>query len=190
MQFVSRSARSLARQMRGARAVLFDHSGTLVRDTMARSGAGTSGPGVSLATDDGGTGSYERMREGIQRLIDSIESNVAILDPDGRIDMVNIAWSRFARENGAPDSGSIGPGANHFSACRPGDVVDGDFARRAVDGIRGVLDRRLPVFSMEHPCHSPGCERWFVVVAAPFGSRRALVSHVDVTPLPAARRAP
>jgi D-glycero-D-manno-heptose 1,7-bisphosphate phosphatase len=32
MQFVFRSARSLARQMREARAVLFDHSGTLVRD--------------------------------------------------------------------------------------------------------------------------------------------------------------
>ena len=32
MQFVFRSARSLARQMRDARAVLIDHTGTLVRD--------------------------------------------------------------------------------------------------------------------------------------------------------------
>jgi two-component system, chemotaxis family, CheB/CheR fusion protein len=146
----------------------------------------SAGRDLGPATDGGHERPDERAREGIQRLIDALDANVAILEPDGTIDMVNTAWTRFAQENGAPADAPTQPGSNYFSACRPDDVVDGDFAQRAVDGIRGVLDGRLPVFSMEYPCHSPGIERWFVVVVAPFERSRAMVTHVDVTALAAA----
>ena len=137
--------------------------------------------------DHGGPG--HGPRESIQRLIDALEASVAILAPDGRIDMVNTAWTRFALENGAAGDAAVRPGSNYFTACRTGDVVDGDFAQRAVDGIHDVLDRRLPVFSMEYPCHGPSIQRWFVVVVAPFGQTHAMVTHVDVTPLAALRGA-
>lgn len=126
------------------------------------------------------------MAEGLQRGIDTLAGNVAILAPDGRITMVNEAWRRFAEENGAAPDSPVGPGADYFAACRADHVIDGDLAQRASDGIRAVLARQQAVFSLEYPCHSDRQERWFVLLAAPFGQAGAMVAHVDVSSEPRA----
>lgn len=125
--------------------------------------------------------------EGLQRGIDKLAGSVAILAPDGRITMVNEGWRRFADDNGAAPDSPIGPGANYFDACRSDHIVDGDLAQRARDGIRAVLAGEKAVFSMEYPCHSASQERWFVLLAAPFGSEGAMVAHVDVSATSRAR---
>lgn len=119
--------------------------------------------------------------EELQRGIDTLAGSVAILEPDGRIAMVNQAWWRFAEDNGATPDSPIGPGANYLEACRADHVVDGDLAQRASVGIRAVLAGEQAVFSMEYPCHSDRQERWFVLLAAPFGRAGAMVAHVDVS---------
>lgn len=117
----------------------------------------------------------------LQELIDTLNANVAVLDRDGTIVQVNAGWMRFAAENGDPGAAHTGPGTNYFDSCSLDEIVDGDFARRALEGIARVLRREIPAFSLEYPCHSPQQERWFVMLVAPAGADGALVTHVDVS---------
>jgi two-component system, chemotaxis family, CheB/CheR fusion protein len=123
-------------------------------------------------------------RASLQAVIDRLNANVAVLGHDGTIEMVNTGWTRFATENGDPGAAHTGLGTNYFDACSLDEIVDGDFARRALEGIGRVLRRELPAFSLEYPCHSPLQERWFVMLVAPAGADGALVTHVDVSGAP------
>jgi two-component system CheB/CheR fusion protein len=120
----------------------------------------------------------------LQAVIDTLNANVAVLDHDGTITLVNTGWIRFATENGDPGGQRTGPGANYFDSCSVDEIVDGDFASRALDGIGRVLRREIPAFSLEYPCHSPEQERWFVMLVAPTGPDGALVSHIEVSAVP------
>lgn len=120
-------------------------------------------------------------RARLQVVIDGLNANVAVLDRDGTISLVNTGWVRFADENGDPGGVHTGPGTNYFDACALDDVIDGDFASRALEGIRQVLGRGIPTFSLEYPCHSPQRERWFVMLVAPAGADGAMVTHIDVS---------
>jgi two-component system CheB/CheR fusion protein len=121
---------------------------------------------------------------GVQSVIDELNANVAVLDSEGTILLVNTGWVRFAAENGDPGGESTGPGTNYFDSCALDEIADGDFARRAVEGITRVLRREIPAYSLEYPCHSPEHERWFVMLVAPSGADGAMVTHVDVTGAP------
>jgi two-component system CheB/CheR fusion protein len=121
---------------------------------------------------------------GVQSVIDELNANVAVLDSEGSILLVNTGWVRFAAENGDPSGEQTGPGTNYFDSCALDSIADGDFARRAVDGITRVLRRETPAYSLEYPCHSPEQERWFVMLVAPSGADGAMVTHVDVTGAP------
>jgi two-component system CheB/CheR fusion protein len=123
----------------------------------------------------------EPASEDLQPIIDQLNANVAVLDRHGTIELVNSGWIRFAIENGDPGGERTGPGTNYFDACAPDATVDGDFARRALEGIHRVLRREIPSYAMEYPCHSPQEERWFVMLVAPTGDDGAMVTHVDVS---------
>lgn len=114
----------------------------------------------------------------LQAVLDALSEHVAVLDPTGRIVLVNAAWRRFARANGDPDLKKSGPGVNYLDMC-----TDGSNTNEVVRGLRGVLEGSLHGFSMEYPCHSPGEERWFLMNVSPVGFREfgAVVSHVDIS---------
>lgn len=117
----------------------------------------------------------------LQSVIDSLNGNVAVLDRNGTIEIVNTGWVQFASDNGDPGAAHSGPGVNYFDSCALDEIVDGDFAHRALEGISRVLRREIPAFSLEYPCHSPQQERWFVMLVAPTGADGAVVTHVDVS---------
>jgi PAS domain S-box-containing protein len=114
-------------------------------------------------------------------VLSSHPAHIAVLDRTGRIILVNEAWERFAEGNGATASDV---GTNYLEVCAG---ADGDFcaeAPAAVDGIRAVLERRIPVFNLEYPCHAPtGERRFFLLTAAPLRHEKggAIVSHLDIT---------
>ncbi len=116
----------------------------------------------------------------LQAVINALNANVAVLDGDGTIMLVSSGWVQFADENGDPGGAHSGPGTNYLDSCELDAVVDGDFARRAYEGISGVLTRAIPTFSLEYPCHSPSHERWFVMLVAPVGKTGAMVTHIDL----------
>ena len=118
--------------------------------------------------------------------IDALPENIAVLDEQGTIVMVNKAWNQFALENGGDPNSGLGVGCNYLMACtgKPDDSLDarGD----AVDvnlRLRHVLEGRAQTFSTEYACHSPDKERWFVmnVAAIQHPNMRAVVSHFETT---------
>ena len=127
------------------------------------------------------TGFHDARR--LQTVIDALPEHIAVIDPSGRIVLVNAAWRRFAQANGDSELTRTGPGSNYLEVCEASDMEGGDYARRAIKGIRDVLGGVLPHFAMEYPCHSPDEERWFVMNVAPVqGSEYgAVISHVNVT---------
>jgi hypothetical protein len=118
--------------------------------------------------------------------LDSVSDEIAVLDRDGVITAVNASWQRFALENGIEPGRPVpgtDVGANYLAVCRDrtGSVIVE--ALDACDGIRAVLDGRLPHFRLEYPCHSPDQQRWFMMQVTPLGGqlRGAVVAHTDIT---------
>ena len=122
----------------------------------------------------------------LQVIIDALPENIAVLDAQGVILMVNSAWNRFALENGGDPNSGLGVGSNYLQACtgKPGESLDAN--GEAVDinlKLQRLLDGVLPSFSMEYPCHSPDKQRWFVMSASGIKhpNMRAVVSHFETT---------
>lgn len=122
------------------------------------------------------------------RILDSISASIALLDHDGLIVAVNESWRRFALEN-SPAPGMparhTDVGVNYLEICRNASGDSSEGAREAHDGIRAVLDGRLPSFSLVYPCHSPNQQRWFVLHVTRLGGEApaVIVTHSDVTEL-------
>ena len=120
----------------------------------------------------------------LQDVLDALADHIAVLDGTGCILMVNQAWRSFAHSNGDADLTRSGPGASYLDVCRvPQDEADAGYALRADEGLRAVLERRLPRFSMVYPCHSPEEERWFAMYVHPLAGelQGAVVSHINIT---------
>lgn len=117
------------------------------------------------------------------RIIDAIQANVAILDSAGTIVFVNDGWRRFVQANSEnlPLPALVDPGTNYLDVCYRAQDEEDD-ARRAAEGLKGVLSGKLPKFEMEYPCHHPnGEERWFLMSASPLASEGAIIIHLDIT---------
>jgi PAS domain S-box-containing protein len=117
-----------------------------------------------------------------QRVFNSSDAHLAVVDGEGRILEVNDAWRLFARENGGGDKQAWETGASYFRECTQ-DAGDASTAREAYEGIRQVQQNRLPNFEIEYPCHAPNGRQWFVMRVVPLlGSPgTVLVSHTNIT---------
>ena len=132
-------------------------------------------------------GKIAQLSEFREKIFDSTDAHLAVVDRTGKIVEVNRAWQQFALENGAGNEGAWGRGSDYFRAC----MSDGEDAPslQALQGIRAVQLGHLPSFEMEYSCHSPTLERWFRMRVRPVtGSPgMVLIAHTDVTNLVAAR---
>ncbi|HOE40693.1 MAG TPA: PAS domain S-box protein, partial [Rhodoferax sp.] len=120
-----------------------------------------------------------------EAILNSVAAEIVVIDGNGVILAVNQHWRQYALDNGL-EPGQVAPntgvGSNYLSICAMGAQAD-DNARQACDGIWAVLQGRLPRFSLEYPCHSPGRLRWFNMVVMPLGynGQGASITHTDVT---------
>lgn len=119
----------------------------------------------------------------LQQIIDALTEHIAVLDSHGVITLVNAAWCRFAADNGGIDSRSSGLGLNYLDVCKDHPETSDYTVSAARQGVRDVLAGRLPIFSLEYPCHSPTEERWFVMHVSQIGGEQpgAVVSHVNIS---------
>jgi PAS domain S-box-containing protein len=116
-------------------------------------------------------------------MLNAVPTQIALLDPDGVIMNVNEAWEQFGSANALDDPDSC-MGDNYLHIC---DGAKGEYseeASAAAAGIRSVLDKSAPHFALEYPCHSPGEQRWFRLVATPLDQEErasAVVMHINIT---------
>jgi len=118
--------------------------------------------------------------------LNSLSEQIAVLDHEGIILEVNEAWRRFAIENGTePGKPAMNTavGLNYLDFCHESSDQLMDGALLAHDGIRAVLENRLPNFSMEYPCHSPNHFRWFQMFVTRLNMKKggAVISHTNIT---------
>ena len=124
-----------------------------------------------------------RAREEQEVSVDELPEHTAIVDTSGAIVVVNKAWKRFAKDNGA-DPSKVSEGANYLDVCEGATGEQSQYARSFGEGLRSVLSSREERFAMEYPCHSPTERRWFVGRVerlADGDTPMALVAHENVT---------
>jgi signal transduction histidine kinase len=119
----------------------------------------------------------------IRRTLHSLPAHIAVLDGDGRIITVNLAWLAFAADNGAEEAHTVAVGADYLEICRRA-AGDDAYARRSLEGIEAVLGGKLPRFTLDYPCDGPDQQRWFQMTVVPLGASGAggaVVTHLDIT---------
>jgi diguanylate cyclase (GGDEF)-like protein/PAS domain S-box-containing protein len=126
---------------------------------------------------------YRLLSQQQSAILNALPANIALVDSAGQIITVNEGWKKFALANDFSGN-DCDTGNNYLVACepRPGNA-NGD-AALATAGIRDVLTGAAGQFEMEYPCHSPLEQRWFRMLARPFGEHDtagAVVMHLDVT---------
>src|SRR5580765_1421520 len=97
-------------------------------------------------------GSHQAM---MRHMVDSLASQLAVLDREGNIILVNEAWKRFARENAAGDLQNYCVGLNYLEVCSSASGVSAEGAKDIQAGLEEVLSGARERFFFEYPCHSP-----------------------------------
>lgn len=115
--------------------------------------------------------------------LDSLASQVAVLDGDGRIVLVNDAWRRFATDCGTVSRVDRWTGIDYLHTCRSADGPDGEEGPLVAAGIAAVLAGTRRRFDLEYPCDTPTRRRWFELQATPLpgADGGAVVAHHDIT---------
>ncbi len=119
-----------------------------------------------------------------ETILNSLTSHIAVIDEAGTIVSVNIAWTRFAAEEGCSEPADVGVGANYFDVCTKAIENSGDeIARKALKGIADVISHASASFYQEYPCDSPDKKRWFSMRVSPvLGARSGVViAHENIT---------
>ncbi|MFC1833642.1 hypothetical protein ACFL2Q_02765 [Thermodesulfobacteriota bacterium] len=118
-----------------------------------------------------------------QGTLDSLVSNIAILDESGKIVAVNRSWKRFANNNEL-NWQDYGIGVSYL---RVTDESHGEWSEEAEEvsrGIRDVTAGSSEAYYMEYPCHGPDEKRWFSMRVTRFlieGAVMVVVAHDNIT---------
>ena len=116
-------------------------------------------------------------------IIDALPANIALLDSQGAIVVVNQAWRGFAQANGL-EGEDAAVGMNYIDVCENARGAWAERASEVAEGIRSILSGAEESVSLEYPCHAPDQKRWYQVLVSPLrsgGDGGAVVMHVDVT---------
>jgi len=121
-----------------------------------------------------------------QAILNSVSSEIAVLNHEGVILAVNQPWCSFGIEN-SKQPGNLAPGtgvgANYLEVCQALSGASNE-ALQASEGIQAVLDGRLDRFNLEYPCHAPQIERWFNMSVTPLSEMKqggAVITHTDIS---------
>ncbi|MEQ8319258.1 MAG: response regulator [Rhodospirillales bacterium] len=130
------------------------------------------------------TGYFERLREYRLRkaVLDGVAANICVLNPEGRILLVNDGWQSFAEENGLQAVRAWND-LNYLDVC---DAAPEPEAVDLANAIRRIIAGDLDRFAQEYACHSPGSRKWFRAMVSPVHLDEgigAIVMHVDITEL-------
>lgn len=118
-------------------------------------------------------------------ILDSLSANVAILDSEGTIVAVNLAWRNFCCENSpSGNKATAEEGVNYLSICKSAKGDNSEEAGSMYDGLLSVINHEKLDYSIEYPCHSPTEKRWYraYVTRLPIAnSSQIIVAHINIT---------
>lgn len=99
-------------------------------------------------------------------ILNAMPGQIAILDTQGNILVVNEGWEKFALKNeGLALTGSLG--GNFLVQCEQAKGHGAPWGMLASTGIRAVLEGYEASFSLEYPSHLTSDQRWFLLIVTP-----------------------
>ncbi len=119
-----------------------------------------------------------------QATIDSVSADICVLDEDGKIITVNLAWREFCHQgNPQPHSLQAYLGSSYLGVFESAFGADAIAATTMATGIRQVMDGVVPEFTLEYPCHSSTEQRWFQIRVTRFrdASSNVVIAHENIT---------
>lgn len=113
--------------------------------------------------------------------IDSLPTEIAIIDAAGEIVATNLSWQRFALEHGGTASTS-GVGVNYLAVCDSARRQGCEDAGTVAEGLRMILseDRESFAYEYDFPV-GDGTLHFAVQASALAASGGAVVAHLDIT---------
>ncbi|PYF84548.1 MULTISPECIES: diguanylate cyclase [Marinomonas] len=121
--------------------------------------------------------------EFLKAVIDSIASQLAVIDSQGNIVYVNKSWCNFGTGSGQKKSSIEWDSINYLTVC-DGSSGDDGFGADVAQGIRDLIKGETNEFQIEYPCHTPTEKRWFIMRCTPFDlddERFIVIVHQDVS---------
>lgn len=116
-----------------------------------------------------------------QAVLDSVMSQVAVVDRSGIIIAINEAWADFARTRCDTDwqLARTGVGVNFLDVCRPDDEDES----RVRAGVLDILNGRIGQFHCDCPCEFRGQAAWYAMNVTPLvtADGGAVISYLDIT---------
>lgn len=119
----------------------------------------------------------------LKPVLDALEGNIAVLDAQGNITMVNQAWIDFGLKNGM-DLKREWIGTNYLEGSVNLETQPNEEVHSAYEGIRAVLAGQQDSFETEYPYHHHDRKCWFHMHVKAFhhdGCVWAVVVHQDIT---------
>ena len=114
-------------------------------------------------------------------VIDSLPTEIGVVDATGEIVATNLAWQRFALRNGG-NAANCGVGVNYLSVCDRSRALGSDDAAIAAEGLRAVLAGDLKSFDFEYDFPSGDVTMRFVLhVSTLAATGGAVVAHLDIS---------
>jgi len=116
-------------------------------------------------------------------VLNSLSSNVAVVNAAGDIVAVNASWEQFAQTNGEIPLKPFGVGSNYFEVCSRSAQLGDELAAEALKGIQSILKGTATDLYLEYPCHSSTERRWFGMRVMKFDALEPMivVAHHDIT---------
>jgi len=116
-------------------------------------------------------------------ILSSIPTHIAVVEENGNIISVNKAWNDFVIENSQCLLQSTVAGANYIDACKLSIALGQKPAAEALEGFYQVLNKEMPIFEMEYPCHSSEEQQWFLLRITRFAddSPKVVVMRINIT---------
>jgi diguanylate cyclase (GGDEF)-like protein/PAS domain S-box-containing protein len=116
-------------------------------------------------------------------ILNALPAHIALLDSEGLIISVNEAWRSF------PDADPMQPGKNsigfnYLDICDRASQDGVSEASLVAKGVRSILAREAPHFSIEYQPRPTTANRWFLLSVTPVADdchRGAIVMYSDIT---------
>jgi len=119
-----------------------------------------------------------------QKILDSLNLQIAVIDRAGKIVQVNTAWRKFGESNAKVVDAQFFLNHNYLQVCEKAIGSESRTAHKMAAGIRGVLNGARSEFAVKYPCHAPHKKRWFVARVSPLENNHqtyAVVSHESIS---------
>lgn len=116
-------------------------------------------------------------------VLNSVSSNISVIDRDGNIVAVNGSWDQFSITNGEPSLNKTGIGANYFTLLENAAKMGDESALDILKGIKDVIEAQATCYSREYECHTPNEKAWFRMKVAKFegDESKVIITHENIT---------